>query len=324
MVLMEFSKEDIQRAKDIDMMELFRREGFTVKKCGSYYTTEEMDSIRIYPHSNTYVRFSKLVSAQKGKSGGSPIDFMMNIRGTSYIEALRILLGKESIEADLLPKRKQYKELPPKESVLPKRASGCGHVYMYLMKRGISKKLIDECVNNGVLYQSAEYHNCVFVGTDKFGNPKYACMRGISDNDGKSFKIDVEGSDKRFAFKLIGTPKSESVYVFESPIDALSFATHYNAASLNLLTLGCVCDKALVQFLQDNPRVKNICLCLDNDKKGIEAMDVMKKIYSEKGYNVKIRQPVCGKDWNEVLMNKLVSTNMESLKQKAQNRERGL
>ena len=29
-----------------------------------------------------------------------------------------------------------------------------------------------------MIYESAKYHNAVFVGYDKDGNPRHACMRG--------------------------------------------------------------------------------------------------------------------------------------------------
>lgn len=37
------------------------------------------------------------------------------------------------------------------------------------MKRGIDRKVIDACFRAGILYESADYHNAVFVGKDEAG-----------------------------------------------------------------------------------------------------------------------------------------------------------
>lgn len=37
------------------------------------------------------------------------------------------------------------------------------------MKRGIDLKVIEACFRAGILYESADYHNAVFVGKDEAG-----------------------------------------------------------------------------------------------------------------------------------------------------------
>ena len=49
-------------------------------------------------------------------------------------------------------------------------------------------------------------------------------MRGTGE---KHFRMDCSGSDKRFSFHLKGS-NTETLYIFESPIDALSYATLEN------------------------------------------------------------------------------------------------
>lgn len=64
------------------------------------------------------------------------------------------------------------------------------------MKRGIDRKVIDACFRAGILYESADYHNAVFVGKDEAGAARYAFLRGTYTR-GKPFKAEVSGSDKR-------------------------------------------------------------------------------------------------------------------------------
>lgn len=37
-------------------------------------------------------------------------------------------------------------------------------------------QLIQECISDGTLYESADYHNAVFIGKDEGGTPKYAAL----------------------------------------------------------------------------------------------------------------------------------------------------
>ena len=65
----------------------------------------------------------------------------------------------------------------------------------YLFGRGIDYQPIQESIADGTLYESADYHNAVFIGKDESGTPKYAALRGTL---GSTFKQNTSGSDKRF------------------------------------------------------------------------------------------------------------------------------
>lgn len=77
--------------------------------------------------------------------------------------------------------------------------------------------------------KASPYHNAVFVGMDRNGTPRYACLRGI----GTDFKGEATGSDKRFSFALPATGESRMLCVFESAIDLLSYATMAQAGGLS-------------------------------------------------------------------------------------------
>ena len=44
-------------------------------------------------------------------------------------------------------------------------------VFVHLRKRGIAPQVIRSFLNAGLLYEDAEYHNCVFVRRDYTGQP---------------------------------------------------------------------------------------------------------------------------------------------------------
>jgi hypothetical protein len=59
---------------------------------------------------------------------------------------------------------------------------------------------------------------------------------------------------------------SEQLYIFESPIDAMSHATFAGEWQQgNRLSLAGTSDTALPQYLEAHPGAKELVLCLDND-----------------------------------------------------------
>ncbi len=72
--------------------------------------------------------------------------------------------------------------------------------------------MIDYCIQTGRLYESLPYHNAVFVGRDRQGQPRYAALRGII---GDFCKGEATGSDKRYSLRHRGrTPAAPSVHLF--------------------------------------------------------------------------------------------------------------
>lgn len=93
----------------------------------------------------------------------------------------------------------------------------------------------------------------------------------------------------------------DRVYVFEAPIDLMSFCTLHRSLRSNAVALCCLHDGALETYLKEHPHLRRIVLCLDADKWGREAANRMAAKYRERGYDVEDRLPPHGKDWNEAL-----------------------
>ena len=60
-------------------------------------------------------------------------------------------------------------------------------------------------------------------------------------------------------------------------------------------------DRVLFQMLKDNPNIKDISLCLDNDLGGQKATQRIKEKLIEMGIPHKVLVPI-HKDWNEDLL----------------------
>ena len=148
--------------------------------------------------------------------------------------------------------------------------------------------------STGDIYEEAAHHNAVFVGRDESGIPRYAHQRGTAG----SFRLDVKGSDKAFNFCYRG--EGERLFVFEAPIDLLSFLCLFKKEwqKQSYLALGGVGEKALLRFLSDRPNIKTVYLCLDSDQAGNDACSRLAELMPE-GLTVHRLIPLF-KDWNEV------------------------
>ena len=100
-----------------------------------------------------------------------------------------------------------------------------------------------------MIYEDAKYHNAVFVGYDSDGVPRHAHKRGTYTS-GEPFKGNVEGCDPRYSFHWNG--QSDTVYVFEAPIDLLSFISLYQKdwQKHSYVALCGVAEHALMQLCQ--------------------------------------------------------------------------
>ena len=188
-------------------------------------------------------------------------------------------------------------------------------VHGYLRSRGIDPDLIDFCIQTGRLYESTPHHNAVFVGLDKYNKPRYANLRGL----GTDFVGDATGSDKRFSFS-IPAPGSDTVHLFESAIDLLSYATlvKMNGGNWNrehLVSLAGVYKPkeelqessmplALKRYLSEQPNIRFITLRLDNDATGGRAAKALLSMLSDR-YEVSVQPPPYGKDYNDFLCMRL-------------------
>lgn len=179
----------------------------------------------------------------------------------------------------------------------------------YLIKhRSIARDVVARFAKAGLLYEDAEYHNAVFVGTDTDGVPRHAHKRS-ANSYGKAFRLNVEGSDPRYSFHHVGTDRS--LYVFEAPIDMLSFITLYPENWQRHSYVAC-CGTSIqpvLQMLEQVPQLDTVLLCLDNDEAGHQASRRMQN-QLEVRYSVERLIPE-NKDWNDDLT--LNSENAQGL-----------
>ena len=147
------------------------------------------------------------------------------------------------------------------------------------------------------MYESEKYHNIVFLGKNANGEVKFASQRGIHDMYGKPFKGDVPGNDKKYGVNLIPS-ESKEINVYEAAIDAMSDMDFRKDYKTGILALGMVSDGPLQTVLEEHPDIKTLNFCLDNDGPGRKAAKKLARKYVLEEYEVFVRLPPFGKDYN--------------------------
>ena len=231
-----FTKEQREQARRTDLANFLIGQGVKVKKSGSEYEwLDGSQKVTIRGH---------LWYHQYEQKGGDAVDFVRRFYNKDYAEAVEMLLnncGGQIITSPPIEKSHKHFELPPRNDRMSR-------VFSYLLlTRGIDKDVLFEFVRRKMIYESADYHNAVFVGYDSNGKPRHAHKRGTVTSN--PYKGNVTGSQPEFSFHFNGT--SDRIYLFEAPIDMLSFISmhkknwqeHSYAASCS------VSDRVLFQCL---------------------------------------------------------------------------
>ena len=293
-----FTDEQKQLANSIDLAEYLRVRGEKLERVGIEHKLIYYDSSG--KHDSITIRGSKWFD-HKNQTGGGAIKFMQEFYGMDFQTAVQELLGRSISPLSNSPPKADKQEQKTRDFKLPEANSNMHRVYAYLIKqRFISAEIITHFAKQHTLYEDKTHHNAVFVGLNEKGVPKQAHKRS-TNSVGSTFRITCGGSDTRYSFAHFG--ENERLYVFEAPIDMLSFLTLYpkDWQKHSYIAMNGVYENAVLTALKNHSNLSEVILCVDNDEGGIEAADRLRDILNENGYsNVKRLAPPY-KDWNEVL-----------------------
>ena len=150
----------LERVRQIDLLSYLREfepsNLVKVKGTSNVYCTAEHDSLKI---SN-----GKWYWWSRGFGGYSALDYLIKVKEYDFVEAVEILTGQTMADWKPPPAPKKNE---PKVLLLPLKNKDCNRVIQYLFGRGIDYQLIQECIADGTLYESANYHNVIFIGKDE-------------------------------------------------------------------------------------------------------------------------------------------------------------
>ncbi|MBD5113179.1 MAG: DUF3991 domain-containing protein, partial [Ruminococcaceae bacterium] len=277
-----------------DLVSYLERRGERVKRVGSTYQYIYTDGSGT--HDSVTISGGKWFD-HRNQRGGYAIKFLQEFLGFSFQESVLELLDGHCNAEVVRPAPKPV----AKPFELPEPNSDMRRVFAYLTKqRFIAPQIISHFAHEHKIYEDKKYHNVVFVGTDENGIPKQASVRSTL-SFGKTFRITVANSDTKYSFSHFGN--DEKLFVFEAPIDMLSFITLYQKdwQQHSYIAMNGVYENAVLKALESHSELRQICLCTDNDEGGIEAAERLRDILAERGYTEIYRLAPQQKDWNEML-----------------------
>ena len=295
--------EVVEQARQIDLLTYLQscEPHELVRISGNTYTTRTHDSLKI--SNGKWMWWSQRIG------GYNALDYLVKVKGCSFVEAVETLVGKAAVLPSLTVKPKQKTE--PVVN-LPDKSASTDKITEYLFGRGIDYSIIRYCIERNLIFESLPYHNLVCVGFDDKHTPRYASFRATNE---RRILGDCSGSDKQYSFRIADSD-SNTVHLFECVIDLLSYATLEKMAGRDwrrdhLVSLAGVylpreqikdssTPAALAKFLDDKPQIQKIFLHFDNDNAGRKASLALKTILPSK-YEVIDSPPPHGKDYNDFL-----------------------
>ena len=297
MPYINFSEDDLYRANNADLVSYLGGCGGHVKKVGSTYQYVYTDGSGT--HDSVTVHGGKWYD-HKNQRGGYAVKFLQEFLNFSFQDAVVELLGGHC-SAQTVSSPGAAPESVVKPFELPEPNSNMRRVFVYLTKqRFIDPQIISHFAHEHKIYEDSKYHNAVFVGMDENGTPKQASVRSTI-SFGKIFRLTVANSDTKYSFSHFGN--DGKLFVFEAPIDMLSFITLYQKdwKDHSYIAMNGVYESAILKALENHSELKSVYLCTDSDEGGIEAAERLRDILREHGYTDIFRIMPQQKDWNECL-----------------------
>ena len=283
------SKEEILQARTADLWsyivtnydDLFKHEGnsLSLKSNPSLYIKKGVPGFHDF---------------STGEHGNS-IDFLLLYLGyRSFQDAVRALSGEYT------PRNSPEKTIPTRSpaksfSLPPAADPPFSRVFAYLQSRSIPDSMIQDLIQNKLLYQDTPYGNAVFVTPGK----DYCELRGTFTRTASPFHGCRKISANRFWYYKHGTTYPEIAYITEGAIDAISLFLLFEKAGLKIpsvfISIGGVSNQQTITRIKS--RIPTV-LAVDNDEAGEHCR--------QKNPDLPFIIPT-NKDWNEDLQNKASS-----------------
>ncbi|CAM3631408.1 DUF3991 and toprim domain-containing protein [Erysipelothrix anatis] len=281
------SKNSLYKANTVPIKELLIKLNEPIKKIGKSIRWEKHNSVSL--NDNLWYQHSL-------KRGGLPVDFLTTFFNYSKEDAISFILSEFELAGVTVDDLKSNIPLKP-----PPKNSNSRIIETYLKQfRFLDNSIVEEFINQALIYEDRKYHNCIFVGKDINSSIKHI-HRHSTHLSTIDLKGNLDGSDGRFSFNWIGS--NISLFVFEAPIDLLSYITlnNENWQQNSYVALCGLSSQAIHRILNDVPSIERVILCLDNDIAGQEiTAQLQDELRENPTIEISIKYPRF-KDFNEDL-----------------------
>ncbi|QAS52325.1 toprim domain-containing protein [Halobacillus litoralis] len=299
------SADQVEVARNVDLIDYLERKGEPLKREGRYYRHQVHDSLVIKDQMYAW--------NSRDEKGAGVINFAKVFYGMSFPEAVLDLNAQGYKVKDTVHEQKPKEPYQyPSHYEVNDRTKAKDYL---TNERKIHPKIVNWLDNKDLIAQDKR-GNVVFkwkqqgeiVGADRQGTS--------SMKDGRMFKGIDRNSHGSAGFSLdIGKPNS--IYLFESPIDALSYWSIKKGKlqDTRLVSMSGLKRQTMIDEIkrmgQEGHKVNHITFCTDNDRAGRGFAEKYVQLMS-KGVS-KIDLPT-KKDWNlELLKNqKLLSETLSA------------
>lgn len=273
------TKQNLAIVKQLDLLSYFTtyEPDVLIKTCFKDYTTST--------HSSLHLSNGLWYWWKERIGGKSALDYFIKVEGWDFLTAANYLLDLIKNKKPIFVKQEVIKSNRFKHPT-PNRNNDIVKKYLIEVRK-INKDIVDYFINHYFIYEDACDHSVVFMGYDEHCIPRFASKRSTNSN----IKKDVLGSSKEYSFSF-SNDNSQSVHVFESAIDLLSYMTilkhdgenYLEGNYLSLSGVGGANFPALSSYLKRHNYIKSIHLHLDNDDAGIKATNEIIKQFRSKYY----------------------------------------
>lgn len=178
-----FTAGQKEAARQTDLVSLLQSQGEHLKRSGKEYVWRD-GSEKVTVRGNLWFH-------QYERIGGDAVDFVRRFYDMDFPQAVNFLLGNNG---GTIQRAEPIKREPPKPFTLPPQNENMRRVYAYLLnRRGIDREVLSAFVHKRMIYESADYHNAVFVGYDEKGVARHAHKRGTGSES--TYKGNAESCD---------------------------------------------------------------------------------------------------------------------------------
>ncbi|MDT3766143.1 DUF3991 and TOPRIM domain-containing protein [Priestia filamentosa] len=287
------------KAKEADLLSYLESKGETFKKEGKYYRHTEHDSLII--RDNMYAWNSR------NEKGYGAINFAQMYYNLSFVEAVQDINDRNP---KTFTRSYSNEQEPTKPFQYPQHleVKNQEKLKQYLVQeRKIDPRLVQWLLQKDLIVQDKR-NNIVFkwreqggkgeiVGADRQGTIKMDHGRG-------SFKQVLPDAKKDAGF-TVDVGKPTKLYMFESPVDLLSYWSlqKENLQGARLVSMNGLKSRTVLQSFIDARKegsdINKVVLSVDNDEAGKKFIQKMHLLLKED--MIQSNLPSRGKDWNDEL-----------------------
>lgn len=295
------SKDEVERANNIHVVDYLESKGEQLEKEGKYYRHADHNSLVINENGKWFWN-------SRNTGGYGAISFAREFYDLSFQNAVRDV-NNQGISKEQSAERTRKQQESKKDFVYPSHYESDTQksIKEYLInERSLDAQTVNNLIDSGLIAEDKK-KNCVFKWKDRSQKIVGADRQGtIKMGNGKYFKQVVANSKEDGGFEFdVGNPTK--IALFESPIDAISYYDLHKPTDIRLKSMSGLKDRSAATSLKDLVKensekgidINKVIIAVDNDEAGNE--------FAKKWQNmigISERHLPKSKDWNMDLQNK--------------------